>query len=195
MQLSLPYTAEVLTSFIAGYHDDIWPVQIIAGALAVLVMVLIMYGKRGSHRLIGCVLALFWLWCGVVFYYLRFADISFLADGYAAAFVLQALLLVWHSALRNRVNFSLRRDMAAWAGLALVVIAALIYPGIMYMLDGSKHSLRLIGVTPVATTLFTIGVLLMAEMSYRRRALITAIPVFYLLASGFTHYILWYRPG
>jgi len=62
----LPFTTEVFFSVFERYNAAIWPVQVIAYGLGVLVVLLSLRPRRGGDRIIAAFLAGSWLWTGVV---------------------------------------------------------------------------------------------------------------------------------
>ncbi len=192
MQFStkLPYSAEALSAFIAGYHEKIWPIQIIAALLALIMLYAFFRPFPQSGRLIGLVLVLFWAWSGYIFYIREFSALSFLAPVYGIFFLLQAVLLLWFAITRSGLNFQFTRNSNGWTGLVFIVLAMLIYPLAIVLYEGQWTSYRLVGVTPLATALFTIGVIMQIKAGGCLKFSISIIPILYILASSITALLL-----
>lgn len=192
--MQLPYTAEVLASFVTHYHEAIWPVQIIA----VLLVLTSLYGAFRPNpvmdRLIGLSLTAFWAWIGYVFYIREFSSISFLAPIYGGFFLFQAALIVGFSVIRHDLRFRYANDGQGRAGLACLVLALIVYPLAVGIFEQQWTSLRLVGLTPVPTVLFTLGFLLMAEARTFNKLILTVIPLVALLAALMTGLILIASP-
>lgn len=192
--MQLPYTAEVLASFVAHYHEAIWPVQIIA----VFLVLASLYGafrpNPVTDRLIGLILTAFWAWTGYVFYIREFSSISFLASTYGGFFLFQAALIGWFSVIRNDLQFRYTNNWKGRLGLACLVLALIGYPLAVGIFEGQWASLRLVGITPVPTVLFTLVFLLMADAKIFRKLILTAIPILFLLAALITGLILTGSP-
>ncbi len=124
----LPFTTEVFFSLFEQYNLAIWPAQPIAYALALAALAMALRPFAGSGRLIGALLAGLWLWNGVAYHIMHFAQINFWAFGFGALFVLQGLLFAWTLALRGRLAFRFRADLFGWSGLGFAIFAMAIYP-------------------------------------------------------------------
>lgn len=164
----LPYTPEVLYSFLAQYNAALWPGQMLAAALA-LALIVLTFGRHGQAvqslrgRIVAAVLAAGWLWCGAVFHLLHFETINIFAQYFAPVFLLQGLLLLWSGVVRGRLSFAFRRD--AFGALALgLALAALILTPLLGWLGGyGLAGATVVGLTPAPTLLLTLALLLLAE--------------------------------
>ena len=183
----LPFTAEILFSSFEQYNRALWPLPLVALALALAVILLTLRPVRGGDRAIGALLAAAWVWIGVGYHYLHFAAIDFAAPLYGAFFVLEGLLLAWTGVARGRLAFRFGADLFGWAGLALAIAAALAWP----LADLSGHgwpSLRVAGLAPDPTAAFTLGLLLLTEG--RTPLHLAVIPLLWTLVAGATAWIL-----
>ena len=174
----------------AGYHETIWPAQIIAIIMALFVLIALFRSFRYSDRLTGLVLALFWLWTGAFFYIREFSLLSFLAPVQGGFFVIQAALLFWFGGIRNKLSFQYRHNLKEWLGLVFFATALIIYPSIIAFYEGQWESFRLVGVTPFATTLFTLGSLFTMRTSKVLKSALMFIPILHLIASLATAWTL-----
>jgi hypothetical protein len=101
----LPFTQEQFLQVFARYNEALWPLQWVAWLLGAYACMLVLRSGAGSARAVPAVLALLWLWTGVVYHGLFFAAINRAALLFAALFVLQGLLLAgwaWQGTLRFR---------------------------------------------------------------------------------------------
>jgi hypothetical protein len=182
----LPFTADVLFSSFETYNRALWPLPILAVALALAMILLTLRPVRGGDRAIGALMALAWLWIGVGYHFLHFAAIDFAAPLYGAFFVLEGLLFAWTAVVR-RLAFRFDADVFGWAGLALALAAALAWP----LADLWAHgwsSLRVTGVAPGPTAAFTLGLLLLT--AGRTPLHLAIIPLFWTVVAGATAWIL-----
>lgn len=178
----LPFTRDAFLFLLEQYNAAIWPAQAVAIALGVLALVLVLRPFPGSGRVVAALLALAWLWSGVVFHGLHFAPINFWAYGFAALFVLQGLLFAV-AALRDRPAWRFERGATGWTGLVLAGFALLLYPMIGVTFGNGWERAALVGVAPDPTTIFTWGLLLLAQP--RPPIHLTVIPlVWSLIAAG-----------
>jgi hypothetical protein len=88
----------------------------------------------------------------------------------------------------RRLAFRFRADLFGWAGLALMMAAALAWP----LADGlSAHgwlSARVVGLAPGPTAAFTLGLLLLTEG--RSPLYLALIPLLWTVVAGTTAWIL-----
>lgn len=65
----LPFSYEQFVELFVAYNQAIWPAQLVAYALAILMLVGL---AKGASKLVGAGLALMWLWTGVGYHWLHF---------------------------------------------------------------------------------------------------------------------------
>ena len=112
---SFPFTGESYFSLFEAYNDTIWPAQIVAYLLGLLVLFLALRPIVAGGRIALAILALFWLWNGIVYHLGFFLQINFAAVPFAALFTLQGLLLAG-SAIRGGRQLRFVPDApAGWA--------------------------------------------------------------------------------
>lgn len=183
----IPFSAEVLYAQFGEYNDLIWPAQIVSVALAVLALGLALQGTRASTRVIGLILALFWGWTAVAYHWFTFSTISFFAPVLAGISALQVLLLLWSFVLRPTSVIVFERTKRSAVGQTLALSALILYPMIGIAAGHGWPQMAVIGVTPPATVLFTLGLLLMVRPSVP--VLPSIIP---LLWSAMAAALAWY---
>lgn len=184
----LPYTTEVLFSLFDQYNRQIWPLHIVFYGLAIVSIALMLWPNRHGARIISLMLAAAWAWTAMAFHYLQFATINFAAPFYALLFLVQALLLVWSGVFGNRIDYRLRVDLFGGIGLALMLYALAGCPLLDWLAGNDWHSVRLFGVAPQPTMVFSAGVLLLARP--RTPLYLLAIPVLWALIAGATAWVL-----
>lgn len=182
-----PFDAEVLASSTAQYNAAVWPGQPIALALALAALWLAVTPRRWSARVAGAVLAAGWLWCGLVFFLRHWAQLDFMAPVYAAAFLLQAALLLVLLAGRRRV-FRAPSAAVGIAGLALAVLALFGLPLISGLGEAGFAAARIVGLAPGPTVLFTLALLLLLEG--RPPWLLLPIPLLWCAVAAVTGWTL-----
>ena len=184
----LPFTADVLFANLAQYNRALWPAHVLALALGLATILLTLGPVRGSDRAVGALLAAAWLWIGVGYHWLHFATIDFAAPVYSLFFILQGVLLVWTGALRGRLAFRFGGGLFGWTGLTLAGAALVVWPVADWLSGQGWQILRVAGLAPAPTTIFTLGLLLLIEG--RTPLHLVLIPVLWTLIAGGTAWVL-----
>lgn len=162
-----------------AYNGAIWPLQLVAYGLAIAAVILAFRGTRRSSGFLLAIVALFWLWVGIVFNWLYFSALSRMAAVFAALFVIQGIIFVVAAFGKGGLSFRVRGDAYGIVGGVLVLYAMLGYPAIEYLLGrGFPQSLPF-GLVPCPTTVFTLGVLLWSDGRVPKYLLV--IPFLYSL--------------
>jgi hypothetical protein len=91
---ALPFTREAFLATFAAYNQAIWPLQVLAYALALAAVAVAVRLFGASDRLIAAILAVFWLWIGGVFFlgYQRVLDHSPISTLATLGFLVQGVL-------------------------------------------------------------------------------------------------------
>ena len=161
--MNLPFSTEQFFAVFADYNAAIWPAQLIAYALGLAAIGALWADGRLGRRLILSVLALFWAWNGIAYHYAFFAAVNPAAKLFAALFVLQAVLFAAAAVARNGLRFHVGWDFRSALGLGFIVYALLVYETLGYLAGHGLMKGPLFGVAPCPTTIFTIGMLLLAR--------------------------------
>jgi Family of unknown function (DUF6064) len=161
--VNTPFTIEQFLGVFVSYNAAIWPAQIVAYFLGVLVVTALWLKRPLASRLILSVLALMWTWNGIGYQFLFFTTINPAAKLFAGFFVLQALLFAGCAVAAHSVWFRIERDFRSVAGIAFIIYALLIYPILGIWAGHGLMAGPMFGVAPCPTTIFTIGLLLLAR--------------------------------
>jgi hypothetical protein len=167
------------------YNAAIWPAQIVALALGVVVFALLIRPMRWRGWCVAAILAVGWLWVGSVYQLQHYATINWAAQYFAYAFVIEALLLSWTGGIRDRLRFRRLSDPAGASGFGLAAFAVVVYPLIGPLLGRPWTQAEMFGVAPDPTVLGTLGVLVAAE---RPHWIPLILPLLWCAVSGAT---LW----
>jgi len=185
----LPFSAEVFFRLFEQYNAAIWPTQIAAYVLGLLLVTLALLKPRPSgDRIVAAGLAAFWLWTGVVYHILFFARINFMAWAFGALFICQGLLLLWGGALRGRLRFRFTPTLYGWTGLTFIAFAMVGYPLAGWLVGHGWPRAPMFGVAPCPMTIFTLGVLLLVES--RIPFHLMAIPILWVLIGAIAALVL-----
>lgn len=177
--MNIPFTVEQFFGIFADYNAQIWPVQVIAYAIGLAAAGALCASPRRNKRFIFAVLAALWAWNGIAYQYMFFAAINPAARLFGALFVLQSALFA-AAALNGKVHFRTPAlDVRTLMAAALIVYAFVVYELVGYLAGHGLMGGPLFGVALCPTTIFTIGVLLMARG--RNVIWLSVIPVLWAL--------------
>ncbi len=168
------------------YNRDVWPAQILTLGAGVAILPLLRRGGAGPGRVIAAILAGCWLWVAWGFHFQRYATINWAATCFAAAFAVQALLLISTGVLRGRLEFGAADSAVGRAGLGIVLFALVVQPLIGPLVGRDWVQAETFGVAPDPTALATLGILLLAANRVRWELLL--VPMSWCAVTGAT---LW----
>jgi hypothetical protein len=161
--VSPPFTVEEFIDVFRTYNTAVWPIQIVAYALAGTAILLAVKRTAFSSRLIGAILAFFWLWTGAVYHMVFFTPINGAAFGFGAAFIAQGLLFLGACVWKDRIAYRYAPGLYSLVGGVFVIYAMILYP-ILGAASGHMYpACPTFGVTPCPMTIFTFGILLFAS--------------------------------
>lgn len=167
------------------YNHDIWPAQIAAVGLGLLILTLVRKRDVRYGRAIAAILAACWLWVAWAFLFVRYDTINWAARYFAIGFAIEAALLVWIGLIRDRLLLQPRADLVSKAGLGILLFALFIHPLIGPLIGRPWSQVEVFGIAPDPTAVTTLGVLLTAQ-PHNWPLLI--IPLLWCVISGAT---LW----
>jgi hypothetical protein len=160
--MSLPFSEEQFLGVFAEYNRAVWPAQLFLYALAAAAIFLAARRRRHSGKVIAAILALFWLWMGVVYHLAFFAGINRAALVFGALFILQSLLFCAEGVRKRPLTFRFRADARGFFGATLFIYALVVYPLLGYLFGHTFPAAPTFGL-PCPTTIFTFGMLLWVE--------------------------------
>lgn len=158
-----PFTIAEFLAVFATYNAAIWPFQLAAYGLGLMVVIAIFVQRRALLRLALLSLAVLWAFTGIGYHLIFFATINPIAPVFAALFVLQAALLIASAVRLGNLRLRVGRDFRSVAGLVTIAYAVAIYPILGIWAGHGGMSGPMFGVAPCPTTIFTIGFLLIAR--------------------------------
>ncbi len=161
------FTVEQFLSVFERYNEALWPMQLVAYAVGVALVVLALTSwKRASAVILGA-LAVMWAGMAVGYMWMYFADINPAARLFGAIFLVQAVLLAVMAVKQRGAGYGGRRCARTWIGLALIVYAMVVYPLLGMAFGHSYPQAPMFGLVPCPTTIFTFGMLLLAAQPKR----------------------------
>lgn len=161
--MSAPFTIEQLLGVFVAYNATIWRAQIAAYIFG-LVAVAVVWSRRPiASRLIPSVLAPMWALNGSGYQFLFFATIKLAAKLFAGFFFLKAILFAASAVVANALRFQIVRNFRSIAGATVIIYAMLTYPVLGIWAGHGLMAGPMFGVAPCPTTIFTIGMLMLAR--------------------------------
>jgi hypothetical protein len=182
------FTPETYFRLFERYHRDWWPLQLACMAMAAVILLCLWLQPARAGRVIAILLAISWAWVGWAFLHLRFAPVHWVADWYAVAFVLQALLLLVLGASRRGVELETGYPVRAGIGIVILLGALLVMPATGHLTGREWLQTELFAMTPDATVLATLGLLLLVKG--RVATWLAVIPVAWCFVTGATLRVL-----
>jgi hypothetical protein len=158
--MDLPFSRDQFFDVFAQYNTATWPLPM--GLIAIAVAsVAAVFVQRDWDRAIAWVLALLWAWMAIGYHFAFFAQINPAAWAFGAAYLLAAGLFARHAraaTLRFGRPFGTRHI----AGLVLIAYSLVGYPVIGWLAGHAYPYTPTFGL-PCPTTIFTLGMLLLAR--------------------------------
>ncbi|MGK7062744.1 DUF6064 family protein [Bradyrhizobium sp. 1050_B9_N1_2] len=178
----LPFSLEQFLAVFASYNAAIWPAQIGAYFLGGLAIVLVLWKPPHADRITTGILAMMWLWTGLVYLGAFFSTINKAAYFFCTLFVIQAAYLLYSGVYHNRLRFGFAPGTMAWVGVTLVIYSGILYPLIGMAIGHPYPEMPMFGVTPCPVTIFTFGLLLLTVCPVPRALLV--VPSIWSLIGG-----------
>lgn len=207
----LLFTEDTYLAMMAYYQRTVWPVHGLAIALTTYCFWQCYKRDGNGLRYTLVLFAAAWGWLAVIYQKGFYAEINWLAHGIAVAFFLQSMALLWlawrvtgrqlarqphHPGTAAEVGDSSPENQQhrltsgiTWrVGLLLFIVAGVVLPSLLKFHGRPWDQLEWIFVTPDATALATIALLMMLRysMSVAVFVMLALIPVSWCLTSLLT---------
>ncbi|HEX5088638.1 MAG TPA: DUF6064 family protein [Nocardioides sp.] len=168
-------STETLLEVFTRYNQDLWPAHLVAYALGAALVTLLVLRPRAT-RAITSILAVLWIWLGVVFQGMYATDLdAVLGAAYAVLFVGQGVLFII-AGRRGQVTFEPDAPRVRWwGGWAALSYALLVYPVVGIALGHGWPESPLFGMAPCPTTIATFGILLLTSPPAPRHLLVVPL--------------------
>ncbi len=181
--MNLPFTVQEFLGVFKDYNQAIWPMQIAGYVLGIAALFLAYRRRQYSGKIVFFILSFYWLWMGIVYHLIFFSRINKAAFLFGALFIVQGILFLLTGSFKTQITFHFKPDLFGLTGIIFILYAMTIYPMIGYFLGHNYPQSPVFGVAPCPTTIFTFGLLLMAEQKFPKYVLI--IPFLWSIL-GFT---------
>jgi hypothetical protein len=174
--MNMPFTAREFLEVFERYNEAVYPLQyvLILAALVAIYLSAAHHAAR-SDRLVSAILAMLWIWAGVVYQWLFFGPINTLAYLFGILFVVQAGIFLYVGVVRCALTFRATPDRRGMTGIIILLYALLIYP-LAGALSGHGYPAAPTFGVPCPVTIFTFGILSWTDK--RVPAYLLAIPWF-----------------
>ena len=174
----VPFTASEFLDVFAAYNQALWPLVAMLWVLTALVMVAALARASALPMPVRLLLAVHWLWAGLVYHALFFTAINPAAWLFAAMFVTQGVMLVMFPSGQRAGTIrsgSVRRVVSS-----VFVLYGLLYPAIAWA-DGFDYPRMPTFGVPCPTVVLTIGFLISSSTHSIR---LSAIPIAWSFIGG-----------
>ena len=158
-----PFTMPEFLAVFAAYNAAIWPFHLVAYGLGLAALTAIFIPRPGLVRLAFAALAVLWAFTGIGYQLVFFARINPIAPVFAAFFVVQSVLFLASAIRPGDLRLQFGQDFRSIAGLVTIVYALAVYPVLGIWAGHGLMAGPMFGLAPCPTTIFTLGVLLIAR--------------------------------
>jgi hypothetical protein len=155
----MPFTTQQFFEVFRRYNEAVWPAQVVLLGIGLAAAYLAFRARPGSSRFVVVVLAVLWLWMGVVYHLGFFRAINPAASVFGVLSVLQGFVLLRAGFVSGGLKFQPARDWRGIAGAALLVYGFLLYPLLGRSFGHSYPASPTFGL-PCPTTIVTLGLML-----------------------------------
>ena len=176
-----------LVAFLAMFERGnaaVWPMQLVWYASAAAIVGLALWPIRRASQLICLLAAAYLAWVGIAYFGVLFSGthVAWVSGLWAAAFILEAILLLVAGIVRRDLVIAPRSSLASVLGAVFILYTLVAYP-IIGLLGGQPlGSLPVFGLAPCPTVIFAFGLLLWARPPSPKYLLL--IPLAWGLGAG-----------
>jgi len=160
----LSFSLEEFLLVLENYNLDIWPLQIIAYVLIILVLFISLKPTKYSVKIVLVVLSFFWLFTGIVFCIIYWAPSHLFGLIFGISCTVQGLLFLC-SVIRSDITIGSPDKIYTLIGILFVLYAIVGYQIFGYYLGHIYPKFFAVGLVPCPTTIFTLGIFLIINKS------------------------------
>ena len=177
--MNLPFTESQFLGVFEHYNTSLWWCVLVLWVITFFSAAFwLLKGFRSDYWL-TLLLALQWLWSGIMYHLVHFTSINPAAYLFGVFFIVQAVLFYWYGA-KGRLHFV--AGMAGWNLIgAALVIYSLVYPFLGMILGFQYPRMPSFGV-PCPVTLLSAGLLLTTTPPAPRPLFV--IPIAWTIIAG-----------
>ncbi len=167
-------TLDGFLDLLQAYNTDIWPMQAATNVLGLIALIAVLASFRKANVVVLTVLSFLWLWTGSVFCLMYWTALSKPAYLFGLMFIAQGILF-FPMIAQTKVAFRFLPGSRSLLGLVLIAYAMVGYPIVGNLVNHIFPRSLPFGVVPCPTTIFTIGMLLLADKPFPRHFAIIPI--------------------
>ena len=183
--MQLPFATQEFFDQLRAYNEALWPAAVALWMMSALAAAWLLVSARPRDRWISGLLAVHWAWSAIAYHIAFFTRINPAAWLFAAIFLLQAAIFFWSGVMNRRLSFTSPRT--AWTSIGwFLIVYALLYPVINVVEHGSVLNIPTFGL-PCPTTIFTVGLLLLATP---RSTAVAIVPIIWSAIGGSAAFLL-----
>jgi hypothetical protein len=157
------------------YNLAIWPAQLVGIAIGLAIVALLATAHPQRGRLVAGLLALCWAWIAWAFHAERYAQINWAASWFAAAFALQAALLVVLGVFPGGVRLPSHDGASRRLGPAFIAVVVIGYPLLAPLAGRAWTTAEVFGTAADPTMIVTLAALVFVR--WPARALLRVVPL------------------
>jgi hypothetical protein len=158
-----PTFIENFFALFARANQAIWPMQIVWYVAALAVVVLAIRPTSWSSRVISLFLAAYYVWVGIVFFWMFQSQIDNGAGLHGAMYVLGGVLLLFAGVVRQDLTIRAEWNVQSVVGGFFVLYALAFYP-LIGMLGGHTFpAMPVFGIAPCTAPIIGFGLLVWAR--------------------------------
>lgn len=155
----IPYSAEAYQGLFTYYYQAISPLHIMALGIGFYLVVLLARHSSRGPIIAKLIIAVLWIWNGVVFHGQYLIDLNWAAEYFGYAFIAQGLMIGTHAYINRTNNY--RPDAIIRAiGCGLVIFGMIFSPTIAAIAETPISQTHLFGITPLPMIMASLGAIL-----------------------------------
>jgi hypothetical protein len=158
------FSLEEFLLVLESYNLFIWPLQIIAYVLIVLVIFFSLSPTQYSAKIVSAILSFFWLFTGIIFCFIYWAPSHIFGYIFGIICTIQGLLFLY-SIRRSDITIGSSDKTYKLIGILFVLYAIIGYQIFGYYLGHIYPKFFAAGLVPCPTTIFTLGIFLIINKS------------------------------
>ncbi len=169
--MKIPFTTEQFFNIIEKYNSTLFPFQIVILLLGIVCLLIFHTKSAARNQLIGSYLGILWIWIGIAYHLVFFTVINKAAFLFGGIFILQGLLILHSTLIKNRLSFTFASQTGDYFGYFFILYGLIIYPVVSYFAEGSLARTIIVGL-PCPSTILTFGFFILTSNKFPKYLLI-----------------------